>query len=333
MRSVSQIYSEAVTIRNKYLQLTELNSGRSNSKLSILNLLTYVVAVCIHTYEAVLDIFQLRMAELLAGRINGTPDWYALTAKKFQYNPVTQTGDELKFNEDTMKLEYVTVDSSHRIVEKAAWQMDDDNQRLILKVAKANDNSNEINNGTPYKPLTDNELTQFKIFIQQIKFIGADIKCESLPADIIYIYTDEDSQIYYNDSYVTAEQALSEIQQSLIDFANGLNFNDWLYYQAVIDAIRKAEHIVDIGEGIKVFVSSYNSKTNQYDEPRQLKGRARLRSGYLSYLDPQSILTINSDNLKLSPVSKMDEDNGLAGSGCDCGCDCECCSKKNKSYD
>ena len=39
MRSVSQIYSEAVSTRNNYLQLTELNTGRSNSKLSMLNLL------------------------------------------------------------------------------------------------------------------------------------------------------------------------------------------------------------------------------------------------------------------------------------------------------
>ena len=86
MRSVSQIYSEAVNIRNNYLQLTELNTGRSNSKLSIINLLTYVVAVCIHTYEAVLDIFQVRIAEVLNGRVNGTPDWYAIMSKKFQYN-------------------------------------------------------------------------------------------------------------------------------------------------------------------------------------------------------------------------------------------------------
>ena len=88
MRSVSQIYSEIVTTRNNYLQLTELNSGRTNSKLSMMNLITYVTAVCIHTYEAVLDVFQLKIAEILNGRINGTPDWYVMTAKKFQYNPL-----------------------------------------------------------------------------------------------------------------------------------------------------------------------------------------------------------------------------------------------------
>lgn len=137
MRSVSQIYSEAVTTRNNYLQLTELNTGRSNSKLSMINLLTYVVAVCIHTYEAILDLFQVRVAEVLNGRINGTPDWYAIMAKKFQYNHVTETGDELVFNEETMKIEYSKVDASHRIVEKAAWQTDADGRALTLKVCKA----------------------------------------------------------------------------------------------------------------------------------------------------------------------------------------------------
>ena len=239
MRSVSQIYSEAVTTRNNYLQLTELNSGRSNSKLSIINLLTYVVAVCIHTYEAILDVFQVKLAEVLNGRINGTPDWYVLMAKKFQYNPVTETGDELTFNEDTMKIEYAQIDTSHRIIEKAAWQTEANGNSLTLKVCKQNDNSNEVNNGIPYMQLSDYELTAFRMFIQQIKFIGADIYCESCPGDIITIVADKNSPIFYNDSYVTAAQALSELQQALIDFANEMEYNGMFYYQQVLDVIRK----------------------------------------------------------------------------------------------
>lgn len=306
MRSVSQIYSEAVTTRNNYLQLTELNSGRSNSKLSMINLLTYVVAVCIHTYEAILDVFQVKIAEVLNGRINGTPDWYVLMAKKFQYNPVTETGDEIVFNEDTMKIEYAVPDTTHRIIEKAAWQTDGDGNSLTLKVCKANDNSNEVNNGIPYMQLSDYELTAFRMFIQQIKFIGADIYCESLPGDIITIVADKNNPIFYNDSYVTAAQALTELQDALIAFANEMEYNGLFYYQSVLDVIRKTEHITDIGNAIKIYVSSYNLTDNKYDEPVELTGRTRLKSGYIRLLDANGIMTVNSDNLTLVPASKMD---------------------------
>lgn len=305
MRSVSQIYSEAVNTRNNYLQLTELNTGRSNSKLSMINLLTYVVAVCIHTYEAILDLFQIRIAEVLNGRINGTPDWYAMIARKFQYNNVTDTGDEIKFNEDTMKIEYVQIDPSHRIIEKAAWQTDD--KSLILKVCKANDNSNEVNNGIPYMQLNDHELTAFRMFIQQIKFVGADIYCESSPGDIITIVADKYNPIFYNDSYVTAAQALSTLQQVMIDFANEMEFNGMFYYQSVLDVIRKAEHITDISNNIRIYISSYNTIDGKYDEPVELKNRTRLKSGYIRLLDINSVMTINSNNLTLVAASKMDQ--------------------------
>lgn len=305
MRSVSQIYSEAVSTRNNYLQLTELNTGRSRSKLSMINLLTYVVAVCIHTYEAVLDLFQVRIAEVLNGRINGTPDWYAIMAKKFQYNNVTETGDEMKFNEDTMKVEYAQPDASHRIIEKAAWQTGND--ALTLKVCKANDNSNEVNNGIPYMQLNDYELTAFRMYIQQIKFIGADIYCESSPGDIVTIVADKSNPIFYNDSYVTASQAMTELQQALIDFANEMEFNGMFYYQSVLDVIRKTEHITDISNSIKVYVTSYNSYDRKYNAPVELKNRMRLKSGYIRFLDENSVMTVNATNITLVPASRMDE--------------------------
>lgn len=307
MRSVSQIYSEAVATRNSYLQLTELNSGRSNSKLSMLNLVTYVVAVCIHTYETLLDLFQVKLAETLNGRINGTPDWYAVMARKFQYNSVTEQGDELVFNEDTMKIEYTEIDTSHRIIEKAAWETGDDGDSIVLKVCKANDNSNELNNGIPYSPLNYSELTAFRMFIRDIKFLGATIYCESNPGDILTVVADRRNPIFYDDSYITAAQALSGIQAAMIDFVNGMEFNGMLYYQSVLDAIRKTEHIVDIGNSLRVYLSSYNTKDGAYDSPVELIGRARLKGGYVRLLDTDGSITVNTDNLTLVPASRMDE--------------------------
>lgn len=251
--------------------------------------------------------FQIRVAEVLNGRINGTPDWYATIAKKFQYNSVTETGDELIFNEDTMKIEYATVDTSHRIIERAAWQTDGSSGELTLKICKANSNSNEVNNGIPYMQLNDNELTAFRMFIQQIKFVGAKIVCKSLPGDIITIIADKENPIFYNDSYVTKSQALSELQQAMIDFANEITFNGMLYYQSILDAVRKTEHITDIGNRIRIYISSYDMEEREYKEPVELTNRIRLKSGYVRFLDADSIMTVNEDNLTLVPASRMDE--------------------------
>lgn len=87
--------------------------------------------------------------------------------------------------------------------------------------------------------LNDYELTAFRMFIQQIKFVGADIYCESSPGDIVTIVADKHNPIFYNDSYVTAAQALTELQQAMIDFANEMEFNGMFYYQSVLDVIRK----------------------------------------------------------------------------------------------
>lgn len=307
MRSISQIYSEAVATRNNYLQLTELNAGRSNSKLSMINLLTYVVAVCIHTYEAVLDIFQFKLAEVLNGRINGTPDWYALTAKKFQYNNVTERGDELRFNENTMRIEYVVPDSSHRIIERTAWQLNNTSGTLILKVCKANTDSNELNNGTPYMPLSNSELTAFKHFIQQIKFIGAEIICESLPGDILTVIADKDNPIFYDDSYITASQAIDNIKNAIIEYVNSLEFNGMLYAQSVIDVIRKADYISDVSTGVKVTIRTYNNVKGEYQPPVTIRNRVQLSSGYIKLMDENSALTINTDNLTLVPISRINE--------------------------
>lgn len=310
MRSVSQIYSEAVAIRNNYLQLTELNTGRSNSKLSIINLMTYVVAVCIHTYEAILDIFQLKLAEVLNGRINGTPDWYAAMAKKFQYNDVNAIGDAMKFDEDTLQITYVQKNTSHQIIEKSAWQMyEEDDQALLLKVCKANPDTNEVNSGLPYSPLSAEELTAFRLYIQQIKFVGAVVYSESSPGDIITIVADKYSPIFYDDNYITAAQAMSNLQQAMIDYVNEMEYNDIVYYQSIIDALQKTEHIVSIGSETKIYIESYNDTYAEYDEPVKLINRIRLKSGFLRLLDTNSAMTINSANITLVPASQFDSYN------------------------
>ena len=93
----------------------------------------------------------------------------------------------------------------------------------------------------------------------------------------------------------------------MIDFANDFEFNGILYYQTLLNAIRKVNHIVDVSNGIKIYVSSYNRETGKYDEPVELRNRVRLKSGYIRFLDTNSAMTINAINITLLPSSDMDK--------------------------
>ena len=302
-RTIKEIYSEAIYVRNNYLQITELDSGRTQSKMSILNLMTYVMAVLIYSYEVVLDAFQINIAKLILARINGTPAWYVTMAYKFQFNSATQAGDSFGFNSDTFMLEYETVDTSHQIVTKAAYQ-DFSNDSIVLKVCKNNSNSAGVNNGMLYMPLSDAELTAFKSYIQSIKFVGAKVYCVSLPGDLITLKSNG-AKIYYNDTYATAASILEKIREALVNYAKSLEYNSFVYYQSFIDVIQSVEGVTDIDSGIVIEVKSFNSVSDQYDSPETIIGHYRPLSGYIGFVDENGNPTINLTNLELVGTSTL----------------------------
>lgn len=287
-KSLSQIYSEAVRKRNLYLQITELNSGLTRSKMSILNLITYVQSLLIYSYQTVLDVFEVNIANLINSRINGTSMWYATMALKFQYNNITNSGDTLVFNEDTLKIQYETINESHRIIAKSAYD-DNGTNGIILKVCKKNSNSEEIANGINYTQLTSSELTAFKGFLNQIKFIGAKVQALSIPGDIITI---KNCEVTYDDQYITEDQALSIIQNAMIDFAASLDYNAYIYSQTIIDFILKSEYIMNISTGVELTIKEYDTATREYKAEKKLTNIQKAYSGYVRFLDENGNTTI-----------------------------------------
>lgn len=288
-RSISQIYSEAVATRNNYLQISPLNSGRSESKLSVINVITYVMAVLIYSYEVLLDVFQLQVAQLITERASGTPAYYAKMAKYFQYDPNTGTMDELVYDDDAFQIKFKTYDESHKIIAKSAYQNDAD-KGLVLKVCKNNTNSASNNGGGIYTCLSANELTAFKNYIDEIKFVGAKIYCRSTYGDILSI----NATIVYDDLYIDADQALQNVKTALTNYIKQLDFNGFVYYQSVIDAIQNAEHIVSVsgantesenGKYATLTLSEYDEVTKEYKTPVNIVERRSPNSGYLTFVD------------------------------------------------
>lgn len=315
-RSISQIYSEAVFNRNNYLQLTEMDSGILNrkGKMSILNLFTYVMSVLIYTYETILDVFEINIARLLSQRINGTPEYYAMVSKKYQFNSSTQAPDKLVFDEGTLKIGYETVDTSHQIIKQSAWeysiiQTTNDNDEavevrngIVLKVCKNSSSSED--EAAVYEPLSAAEMTGFRNFINQIKFLGAKISCVSTFGDILTI---ANCTITYNKDYINEDQAFESVKSALIKYAKSLDYNGYIYYQAIIDAIQSADNVLDVSNGTEVYLTSFDTGENAYGEPVAVSGRVTAYSGYVTFIDANGQSTINKTNLTFVGISPAQE--------------------------
>lgn len=300
-RSISQIYAEAVATRNDYLQISPLNSGRSESKMSVINVLTYVMAVMIYSYEVLLDAFQVQVAKLISERVNGTPAYYAKMALYFQYNPLTGAMDEMYYDDETFQAKFKTKDETHRIIAKSAYQNYSDTG-LVIKVCKNNDSTESASGGGVYTALSTQELTAFKNYMDELTFVGAKIFCQSILGDIMSI----NATVIYDDLYIDEEQALENVKAALVNYIKELGFNDYVYYQSVIDAIQNAEHIVSVsgpsdGTYAKVTMAEYDNETKSYKEAVEITNRSTPLSGYLTFVNEledgkPSTLTADTDH-------------------------------------
>ena len=284
-RSISQIYAEAVANRNNYLQISALNSGRSESKLSVINIMTYIMAALIYSYEVLFDVFQVQIAQLIAERASGTPSYYVKMAKYFQFNPSTLTMDEMEYDEETFQPKFKSFNETHQIIAKAAYEPYT-STGIVLKVCKDNSNASDSDGGGIYTCLSSDELTAFKNYMDEIKFIGAKIYCRSILGDILNI----NAAIVYDDVYINEEQAFENVKTALINYIKGLDFNGYVYYQSVIDAIQSAEHIVSVygvndNTYASVSISEYDEVNQTYKDAENLTERRTPMSGYLTFVD------------------------------------------------
>lgn len=227
-RTLTEIYKEAVDTRNKYLELTELTN---DSKMSIINAFTWVVAASIYSFEVLLDVFMTDIAKIFNSRINGTPAYYANAMLKWQY------GDSLILNDEGTTFSYPNEDLSKRIISHVSYQeayneyYKDD--VLIIKVATGDGNKMDC--------LTAEQLVAAKSYLNQIKFAGVKCNIVSRKGDVLVPRV----TVYY-DGAVTKEDLYNAIDEALTNFITKMEFDSLIYSQKVIDAIQKVPHVTDV---------------------------------------------------------------------------------------
>lgn len=260
-RTLTSIYTEAKETRDKYLEQTEY---KNSSRMSIMDAFTWVVAACIWTFDNLLDVFKVDIVNDLSNRINGTPAYYVNAILKFQ------NGDSLLMNDEGTSFSYSTIDESKRIITCASYSEYSEegfyDKALLLKVAKGQPGA--------YERLSEEELIRARAYINQIKFAGTNVNVVSRKGDVII-----PKVIVYHDGAETEDVVYTNIENSLNDFIANMSFDGYVYTQKIIDAIQKAEHVVDVyydstqTDNQGIFIAQYDDDGNLIE----LEGKTEIR--------------------------------------------------------
>lgn len=291
-RTISEIYKEIVTEKDKRLELSDI---QSDSKVSIFNGIAWTVAAAIYSFETIMDVFTVDMNNALQERINGTPSYYVNSLLKYQH------GDKLKIREDGLGFGYEKVDEAKRIVTQASYQEDSNEQsldtKLILKVATGT-------NGK-LSPLTPDQLMMVTSYVNQIKFAGTTIEVVSRKGDIII-----PRLTVYHDGALPEETMRSNIDNALNSFIMETKFNSAIYVSNIVNCLMSVEHITDVYMDVNavpqqgVYIVSYESDESMSNEKR-IGRMTYASSGFLRESSKEGE-EANIPNFRESIVLKVD---------------------------
>ena len=217
------------------------------SRVSIENILIYIVAVCAYSLEVMFDTFRTEVDELIAQNTVPTIRWYHTQAIKFQY------GDALVYDEQAQAFKYAVDDISKQVIKYCAVKDIGGSIQILV--------SGETN-GLPSVLLND-VLMAFKAYMNSVKIAGVILDIRSLQADDIQIdmiIQVDPLQIdmagkRINDESYPIQEAINRYLQNIV---YGGTFNK----TKCVDAVQAVAGVLDVTlNEVKVKSSSAQSYT------------------------------------------------------------------------
>lgn len=267
-RTIKEIYNEAIAERNRRLELTEF---ASDSKMSVMNGILWVVAAVIYSFESLLDVFAVDISEAINGRINGTPAYYANALLQYQQ------GDELTVREDGLAFGYANIDETKRIVTQVSYMESTDDRnldsKLILKVATGAKGS--------LSAIPPKELAPINAYINKLKFAGTRVEVISTKGDVLI-----PRLTVFHDGAVPESEVYDSIEEQLNAYMMDIDFDAAVYVSRLTDAIRREKHVTDVhidGHAVPeqgVFIASHDTD-GHIQPPQRIARMAYTASGYL----------------------------------------------------
>ena len=225
----------------KLLANTVLKS-LSPSQVSYWRLISNVITDAMYFHETLFDILEEEVdAKILNAQI-GQIRWYVNISKLFQY------GDELVWNDETLKYEYAVIDEDKRIITQAAGNIAE-NGIVTIKVAKGVIGS--------FSPLLTAEKTAFEAYIKGTDQPYAEDGLAPAGVNINIISSDPDDvkmavKVHYDplvldgNGILLSDGVTEPVREAIVNYIQAIPFNAALRRMDLIDAIQAASGVVNV---------------------------------------------------------------------------------------
>lgn len=172
--------------------LSDLDEVNNTSVFSPSKLWQYIVSYAISLHEQYFDIHKQEVEQIASKAVVGTNPWLVNQALLFQDGDTIEVGDNYE-------IYYPIIDQEKQIINRASAKSQ--GRVVYLKVAK----------GDPLEPLSAEELTRLKAYINDVQFAGTQIVVQSSPPDQLStdVKVDFDGSIPENEMYTKVQEAIN----------------------------------------------------------------------------------------------------------------------------
>ncbi|MEX6627577.1 nucleotidyltransferase [Tenacibaculum salmonis] len=237
MSTVQDIKNNMIAVKEKETALADLNS---TSKVSIWNLLLFIVAFCSQDLRTYFSEHRKYINHRLANQKAGTLPWYRSMALAFQY------GFHLIADTDKFQNELATSEEieASKLIKYAAVNEGDKPGTIVIKVATETDNK--------LATLSPEAEISIKQYFKEIAFAGDRITIINHLADKLFL----NIKIHINPlvlevNGISKQKGNKPVEDALQEFMKELPFNGQMVLQSLVDKLQLVEgvevaHLVEV---------------------------------------------------------------------------------------
>lgn len=273
-KSMTDLFITDADVIAKYGLKDGLTFEDQFSKISLENILFFIVATCMWVNQQLFVRHKVDIERLLNEQRAHTSNWYAHKAKQFQF------GQELVSETDQYNNAGLTGEQIDKmqVVKYSAAVESFDKSILYLKIA--------TDDGGKRKPLSNSQLIAFKTYLNAIQDAGVRIQVINDPADQMKLKIDiyYDSLLLDQDGKRLDDEADTPVQDAIRNYLNNLPFNGMYTNQSLVDTLQNVEG-VEVAE-----IKQASSKYGAYTEFTEIDAREIAHAGYYEVLDANLML-------------------------------------------
>lgn len=260
--SIAEAFMQDTNLAIKYGFEVGADFNQTFSKVSIENLMLYIVAASTWTLEKLFDTHTAEVTEFIATTKPHSLRWYVEKAKAFLYGVPLIDGTD-QHNTTGMTDEQI---NQAKIVTFAACT--EANATLYLKVAKAGP-----------APLTTDEKAAFVAYLHEIKDAGVRIDVISEQGDYLKLHM----VIYYDPLLINANgeskgTGNKVVEDAIKNYIKNIPFNGEFRKNELEDAIQAVDGVVMVE-----FERAEHSETGEDDTFEEVIPYCKPTSGYFKF--------------------------------------------------